>query len=155
MDPFLISLLGVVILINLQSFYFGFYRKTQLSLSLQKASFVITGILLIPFLVYALFSQAGSEQRLANFGIPIHPDFAYTIGIRNGYGDNPTWVYALKKDAKDVLSFYESSKLDPTWKLKEINPLYLLYVTDTKRIMIAHSRRYGRESVIITVSDKN
>jgi hypothetical protein len=154
LDPSLIALLIVLVLISAQAFYFGFYREAQPAAWLQQASFIVTITLLIPSLIYALYSQAGSTRRLEESGIPLHPDYAYSIGLNNGTGKNATWVFALRKDAEDVLSFYEPARMYPAWELKEANSLYVRYAASNRNVMIAHSKHYGKQSVIITMNEK-
>jgi hypothetical protein len=105
-DTSLILLLVFLIAVEIQAFYFGFVSPPRTGAWLQQASFVILSFLLIPLLVYVLYSQAAAASRLGKYGIEAHPAIDSSIGIGNGYGDNPTWIFELKSDGEDILEFY-------------------------------------------------
>ena len=93
MDSSLILLLIALIALNIQSYYFGWVRPPKVAAWLQQTSFIVLTFLLIPLLVYSLYSQSQAESRLEDYGIVPHPAIKNAVGIANGKGDNPIWLF--------------------------------------------------------------
>jgi hypothetical protein len=154
MDPDLIVTLLVLALINIQSFYFGFYRQPRTGAWLQQSSFVVLTFFLIPFLIYVLYLQSTSIDALENHGIKKHPAIKNAVGIGNGRGENPSWVFALHSNEDNVLEFYKSPNISTGWELIEENYLFSRYVSEDKQLTIAHKTSYDKETLIFTISDR-
>lgn len=116
MDSSLILTLVGLIALDIQSFYFGFLRPPRVLAWLQQASFVMLTFLLIPVLIYTLYSQSRAVDRLAFHGIEPHPAISNAVGIANGQGDSPIWVFKLQ-EIDNALDFYRNSSDSMAWKL--------------------------------------
>ncbi|NCF18602.1 MAG: hypothetical protein GWP63_10195 [Haliea sp.] len=154
MDTSLILLLVFLIAVEIQAFYFGFVSPPRTGAWLQQASFVILSFLLIPLLVYVLYSQAAAASRLGKYGIEAHPAIDSSIGIGNGYGDNPTWIFELKSDGEDILEFYRQDSSRDGWVLVEDNSLLLRFTRESKTMTIASRDSPDSKTLIIMIKSQ-
>jgi hypothetical protein len=114
---------------------------------LQQASFILLTFLLIPLLIYILYSQGGSINRLEKYGIKAHPKIQHVIGNGNGYGENPTWIFQLGSNEGNVLAFYKQLLFSSQWKLTEDTELYLRYTQEEKILTIAHRKSPSKDTL--------
>ncbi len=154
MDNSLIYLLIAFVLIDIQAYYFGYVNPPSVLAWLQKASFIVFTFMLIPLLVYVLYSQAGSVGRLEKHGIESHAAIQHAVGIANGQGENPTWVFQLNSDEKNVLAFYRQSLSSSSWKQTEDTGLYLRYALEGKTLTIAQRQSAIDNTLTIMIRTK-
>lgn len=119
---------------------------------LAQASFIITAFLLIPLVVFVLYNQATSIERLEAFGISPHPAIKHATGIVNGQGENPIWTFDVNDETQQILDYYRASLTNSRWEKFEDNYLYLRYRNAGQILMIASTRKAGVSSLIILVS---
>lgn len=154
MDDTLIFLLIGFVLIDIQAYYFGFISPPPILAWLQQACFTVFTFLLIPLLIYVLYSQAGSVGRLEQHGIESHPAIQHAIGIANGLGENPTWVFQLNSDEDNLLAFYKQSLSSAKWKLTEETELYLRYTLAEQTLTIAQRQSATDNTLTIMIRKK-
>ena len=154
MDNSLIYLLIGFVLIDIQAYYFGYINPPPVLAWLQKASFTVFTFLLIPLLVYVLYSQAGSVGRLEKHGIERHPAIQHAVCIANGIGENPTWVFQLDSDEENVLAFYKQLLSSSGWTLTEDMGLYLRYTQDGQALTIAQRNTATNNTLTIMIMRK-
>jgi hypothetical protein len=154
-DPTVQGLLVILLLIAGQSLWFGLVKPVAPLAWLQQTSFVITTFILIPLVVFVLYSQATATDRLEKIGIEAHPAIKHADGIGNGWGEHPIWVFSLEADAADVLDYYFRALADTQWQILENNGLYLRYRKQDQILMIAHKRRPGHNTLVISVTNES
>ena len=96
MDHTLIFLLIFSLALAVVSYYFGIHRPLPVGAWRSQSAFVVLTFMLIPILVYVLVDQSGAIGRLEGTGIRAHPGIKESVGIANGKGDNPTWVFEVQ-----------------------------------------------------------
>lgn len=149
MDTILIILLICFIIIDIQACYFGFIKPPRTAAWLQQSSFIVLTFLLIPLLIYILFSQAGSVNRLKEHGITPHPAIQNAIGAGNGFGEYPTWVFKINRTEENALAFYKQTLSSSDWELTEETELYLRYAHEDKILTIAHRKSPSKNTLTI------
>jgi hypothetical protein len=153
-DPAVLILLTGLLLIAAQAAWFGFINPVNTLAWLQQASFVVTAFMLIPLVLFVLYSQATSIDRLNAMGIKPHPAIRHAVGIANGRGENPVWVLSLNDEAVQILDFYRKAMANTQWRLSEDNDLYLRYRRAGQTLTIANKQQSGDDTLIISVTTK-
>lgn len=137
------------------SFYIGFVRPYRPGTYLSKAGFLIWLFLLAPFLTWALYQQHGSTERLENAGFRAHPATVEAVGLANGTGEKPTWLFKVKGDPETILEFYRSPETRPGWTLAAETPQLLAFVKGPNQMHIFVSESWGSNSVMYKLSPRS
>ena len=153
MDASLILLLVALIALNIQSYYFGWVRPPKVAAWLQQASFIVLTFLLIPLLVYSLYSQSQAESRLEDYGIVPHPAIKNAVGIANGRGDNPIWLFELE-DNEPALDFYRNLPESAPWDLSDDLGIQLIFTQQSRTLTIVQSGAPDRSTLAYMVSSR-
>ena len=77
-----------------------------------------------------------------------------SIGIGNGYGDNPTWIFELKSDGEDTLEFYRKDSNRDGWILVEDNDLLLRFMQGPRTMTIASRESPDRKTLTIMIKSQ-
>ena len=153
MDSSLIYLLIALVVLNIQSYYFGWVRPPRVGAWLQQASFIMLTFLLIPLLVYSLYSQSQAASRLANYGIAPHPAINNAVGIANGSGENPIWLFELKNN-ENALDYYRNMPNAAQWVLTEDLGIQLRFKRDASTLTIVQSGAPNRRNLAYMISNR-
>lgn len=148
----MLFLLTGLLLVAAQAAWFGFIKPVRVLAWLQQASFVFAFFILIPLVLFVLHGQATAVERLEAIGLKPHPAIRHTVGIANGRGENPTWIFSLDDGASKVLDFYRTVLLDTPWQNSEDNYLYLRYHKPGQTLTIANRQQLAGASLIISVT---
>jgi len=82
-----------------------------------RSGIVVFTFVLIPFLAIVLWSQSGSDDRLAELGITPYPGFVSSVGVATGTGTNPTWIYEVTEEEGTLLDFYKNPDNHQGWTI--------------------------------------
>ena len=137
------------------SYYLGFVRPYRPGTYLSKAGFLIWLFLLAPFLIYVLYQQQGSVKRLEGKGFRAHPAIVEAIGMANGAGEKPTWLFKVKGDPETILDFYRSPETRPGWTLAAETPQLLAFVNGPNQMHIFATKEWGSTSVMFKLSARS
>jgi hypothetical protein len=144
----MLYLLVFCIFLSIQGYYFGFIRPPAVLAWLSQATFVTSTFLLTPFLVFALVNQAGAIERLEETGLQPHPGIIESVGIANGQGDQPTWVFAVRANSRDIREFYTSTANIGDWSFEGDDGLYMRFTKDGMEMKIAHQDGHTSDTLI-------
>ena len=134
------------------SFAIGFLRPQRPGTWLSKAGFIIWLFLLAPFLTYVLYQQQGSVDRLEATGFTAYPGIEEAVGMANGAGEEPTWLFKVEGDPDSILEYYRSPETRTGWSLVAETPQLLSLVQGQKRMDIFASKGWGRTSLMYKLS---
>ena len=153
MDFSLILLLIALVALNIQAYYFGWLRPPTVLAWLQQSSFIVLTFLLIPLLIYALYSQSQALNRLERHGIVPHPAIKNAVGIANGRGENPIWLFELNNNA-NALDFYRNLMQSGQWKLSDDLGIQLRFTGDKNTLTIMQSGAPDRSTLAFMISSR-
>ena len=136
------------------SFLIGFMRPQRPGTWLSKAGFIIWLFLLAPFLTYVLYQQHGSVEKLEQTGFTAHPATVEAVGLANGAGENPTWLFKIDATPDEVLDFYNVPESHPGWALVAKTPKLLMFRKGEKKMDIFASKGWGDTSVMYKLTDR-
>jgi hypothetical protein len=136
------------------SFYLGFLRPPRPGTYLSKAGFIIWLFLLAPFLTWVLFQQHGSIERLEQAGFVAHPAIEESVGIANGVGSTPTWLFKVDEEPDTILQFYRSPDTHNDWKLAAETPALLTFFREGKRMDVLASKGWSDTSLMFKLTDR-
>lgn len=151
-DSFLLMLIFSLVL-SLQGYYFGFYRPLTMAPWLAQSTFVSATFLLMPFLVFVLVAQSGAIERLENVGIRPHPGIEESVGIANGTGDNPTWVFAVQASSDEIHEFYGTADTTGEWSFQSLDGIYLRFRKDDRVLKIAFREGWSSNTLVYMTED--
>jgi hypothetical protein len=147
MEYSLLFLLIFSLLLALQGYYFGFYRPLPVAAWLAQSAFVIATFMLVPILAYLLVEQSGAIKRLENTGIQPYPGIKESVGIANGRGDNPTWMFEVQASSAEINEFYRTTENTGDWSFQGDDGIYLRFRRNDQVLKIAF--RDGHSSGIL------
>lgn len=153
MQTSLFLLLIFSLFLSLQGYYFGFYRPPKVSAWLAQSTFVIATFMLMPILVYVLVTQSGAIDRLENTGIRPFPGIKESVGIANGRGDNPTWVFGVQASSDEIREFYGSAENTGDWSFEGDDGIYLRFRQNNKVMKIAFRDNWSSHTLIYIIED--
>jgi hypothetical protein len=136
------------------SFYIGFVRPPRVLAWLSKAGFIIWLFLLSPILGYVLYQQSGSIDRLESTGFVAHPDIEESVGIANGVGENPIWLFKINSDGTDILEYYRSPDSRPGWEMSGGNEMVLMFKRERQRMAVAVRKGWSDSSLMFSLSEE-
>ena len=151
MDSSLTLLLLALVALDIQAYYFGWHRPPKALAWLQQASFIVLSFLLVPLLVYTLYSQSQALNRLERHGIAPHPAIKNAVGIANGSGENPIWLFKLSNN-ENALDYYRNLPDTAQWRLVEDLGVQLRFTSDTSTLTIVQSVTSGRDTLAFMIS---
>jgi hypothetical protein len=154
MQSSLIFLLIVFIALSLLGYYYGFFRPTVVAAWLSQASFMISTFMMIPILVYVLVSQSGAIERLENTGIRPYPGITESVGLGNGQGDNPTWIFEVRASSGEIREFYSSAQNTGDWAFQGDDGIFLRFRKNDQVLKIAY-REDGSSDAIIYIIESS
>ena len=153
MQSSLIFLLIFSLLLALQGYYFGFYRPPPVLAWLAQSAFVIATFMLVPILVYVLIMQSGAIGRLQVAGIRPYPGIQESIGIANGKGDNPTWMFEVQASSAEINEFYRTAENIGDWSFHSDDGIYLRFRRNDKVMKIAFRDGHSSDTLIYIIED--
>lgn len=153
MDKSLIFLLVLSLVLALQGYYFGIHRPLRVLAWLAQSTFVIATFMLIPILVYVLVMQSGAVERLEKTGVRPYPGITQSVGIANGKGDNPTWIFEVQASSDAIREFYRSSKNTGDWSFQGDDGIYLRFRRNDRVMKIAFRDEYASDTLIYIIED--
>jgi hypothetical protein len=153
MQNSLLLLLIFSLVLSLQGYYFGFYRPLAVLSWLAQSTFVIATFLLIPILIYVLVTQAGAIERLENSGIRPFPGIKESVGIANGKGDNPTWVFEVQASSDEIREFYRSAENTGDWSFQGDDGINMRFSNNDRLLKIAYRDSGSSETLIYIIED--
>ena len=130
------------------SFYIGFMRPYRPGTYLSKAAFLLWLFLLAPFLTWVLYQQSGSIDRLEQTGFTAHPAIEESVGVANGVGSTPTWLFKVKGEPNAILQYYRSPDTRQGWKLVAETPALLTFVSGGKRMDVLAAKGWSDTSLM-------
>jgi hypothetical protein len=136
MQPGLLFLLRCLVLVAAVTGYFGFVRPPRLWPWHPQAACIVTTFLLIPFVSWLLFLQAGAPSRLSRLGVQPHPALTSSVGLAVGLGAHPTFLFRSAADPDALLSFYRLESGHFGWALVEDAPTSLILERGSERVII-------------------
>jgi len=134
------------------SFYLGFVRPPRVLAWQSKAAFLVFLFMLAPLLVYVLLTQSQAVERLEELGFSAHPGTIEAVGVANGVGENPVWLFKVEDDGERVLDFYRKPGSHPGWELKTDSGNMLIFRQGGRRVTIAAGKRGGVTSLMFSHS---
>ena len=153
MQNSLLLLLIFSLVLSLQGYYFGFYRPLAVLSWLAQSTFVIATFLLIPILIYVLVTQVGAIERLENTGIRPFPGIKESVGIANGKGDNPTWVFEVQASSDEIREFYRSAENTGDWSFQGDDGINMRFSNNDRLLKIAYRDSGSSETLIYIIED--
>jgi hypothetical protein len=153
MQNSLILLLIFSFVLSLQGYYFGIYKPLRVLPWLAQSTFVIATFLLMPTIVYVLVTQSGAIKRLENAGIQPFPGIKESVGIANGRGDNPTWIFEVQASSNEIREFYSSTENAGDWSFQSDDGIYLRFRRDDQVMKIAFQDDWSSDTIIYTIED--
>ena len=148
----LVLLLLFCLLMAGVSFYLGFIRPPRVVAWLSQAAFLVFTFMLAPILVYVLWQQGGAVERLEALGFAAHPSIVEAVGIANGVGERPVWLFRASDEAAAVLDFYRRGDKRRDWTLKTDGGSMLIFTRSGEKVTVAASQRGGHTSLMFSYS---
>jgi len=155
MQVSLLFLLAVAILLSVQGYYFGYVRPPVVLAWLQQATFIISTFLLVPVLVYVLLNQSGAVKRLAETGIRPYPRITESVGVANGFGENPTWVFEVDATVNEVREFYQAKANTGDWTLQNDAGVFLSFKKGEATMTIAYRQGVSGNTLIYLLKNNS
>ena len=154
MQPSIIALLIFCIAFAALSYYLGFKLPYYALQFLSQASFVVLSFMLIPFLVFALWTQSGEIERLRETGLIPHPSIRHSVGLTTALTESPTWVFAVDTSLESATEFYldETNRLG--WSILSSDSELLMLKRNYETMSIGLFKKRGDASIIYTLSYK-
>jgi len=148
----LIYLLLFSIIMSVLTFYIGFVRPPRVLAWLSQAAFLMWLFFLIPVLGYVLFQQNGAIERLESTGFATHPAITESVGIANGVGSNPTWLFKIEGDLRQIMDFYRSDDSHPGWEMKGGNDKVMIFEKGNEQMAVAARKGWSDSSIMFSLS---
>ena len=149
----LIILLVICIIIGSVGYYLGFYRPVRVMAWQPKAAFVVMAFILIPLLIFVLWSQHDAPNKVAHMGFKLHPSTMRSIGIP-GIGTNPSWAFEMKQGKEVVFDFYKDEKNRLGWELVFENKEMLVFNKKNRKMIVGFSEKEQVNKLIFLYSIK-
>ena len=135
------------------AFYFGFLRPAKTGAWQHQAALIIDLFLLVPIIGFVLFQQSGAIKRLELEGFSAHPSILESVGLTNGAGTEPEWVFEAAESSEEILDYYRASQSRPEWTLTTDSEVILILRRGEQRMTIAASDRSGYTSLMFRLSN--
>ena len=153
MQNSLILLLIFSFVLSLQGYYFGIYKPLRVLPWLAQSTFVIATFLLMPTIVYVLVTQSGAIKRLENAGIQPFPGIKESVGIANGRGDNPTWIFEVQASSNEIREFYRSAENTGDWSFQGDDGSNMRFRKNDRLLKIAYRDSGSPDTLIYIIED--
>jgi hypothetical protein len=153
MENSLLYLLIFSLALALQGYYFGIYRPLPALAWLAQSAFVIATFMLMPILVYVLVEQSGAIKRLESTGIQPYPGIKESVGIANGKGDNPTWMFEVQASSAEINEFYRATENTGDWSFQGDDGIFLRFRRNDQVMKIAFRDGYSSDTLIYMIED--
>ena len=153
MQNSLLLLLILSLALSLQGYYFGFYRPLRVLPWLAQSTFVIATFMLMPILIYVLVMQSGAIERLENVGIRPYPGIKESVGIANGKGNNPTWIFKVQASSAKINEFYRSKENTGDWSFHGDDGSFLRFWRNDQVMKIAFRDGYSSDTLIYIIEN--
>ena len=135
------------------AFYFGFLRPTKTGAWQHQAAFIVDILMLVPIISFVLFQQSGAIERLELEGFSAHSSIVESVGITNGTGAEPEWVFEAADSAEKILDYYRAPQSRPEWELTTDSKVMLILKRGEQRMTIGASDRSGYTSLMFRLSN--
>ena len=89
----------------------------------------------------------GAIKRLENTGIQPYPGIKESVGIANGRGDNPTWMFEVQASSAEINEFYRTTENTGDWSFQGDVGIHLRFRRNDQVLKIAF--RDGHSSGIL------
>ena len=120
---------------------------------LAQSTFVITTFMLMPTLIYVLVIQSGAIERLENMGIRPYPGIKESVGVANGRGDNPTWIFEVQANGDEIRQFYSSAENTGDWSFQGDDGIYLRFRRNDQVMKIAFRDNWSSDTLIYIIEE--
>jgi hypothetical protein len=115
-----------------------------------QASFLVSLLLILPFLGGVLVAQSRAPDRLRALGVEPHPEVRHVVGWAMGIGARPVWMFRANGEPGALLDHYLHPSTRPGWELLSHTPgLELLLEREEMRLWIT-ARQDGRRGASLT-----
>ena len=152
MQTSLIYLLIFCLLMAGITFYIGFIRPPRALAWLAKAGFLMWLFFLVPTLGYVLYQQSGAIERLESTGIAVHPAISDSIGVANGTGKEPTWLFSIEGDLKEIMAFYRTEDSHPGWTMAGGNETVIILEKGKTKMAIAVRKGWSERTIMFRMT---
>jgi hypothetical protein len=136
-----------------QGYYYGFVRPPKVLYWLQQSTFIISLFILTPLLSYVLYSQSGAKKRLEVIGLRPHPAIVESIGLGNGTGDNPVWVFKIDAEKNQVMDFYKTRDNIDGWIMTLEHDFIMMFERGSQRMMIAYREGWNSKTLAFNLNE--
>ena len=136
------------------TFYIGYIRPPRVLAWLAQAAFLMWLFVLTPVLGYVLYQQNGAMDRLEQTGFAAHPSIAESVGIANGLGSEPTWLFKVEGDLKEIMDFYRLADSHPGWEMNGGNDKILIFEKGSEQKAIAVREGWSDNSIMFSMSKR-
>ena len=134
------------------TFYIGFIRPPKVMAWLAQAAFLMWMFLLTPVLGYVLYQQSGAIDRLESTGFKAHPAIIESVGIANGLGAEPTWLFKIEDDLMEIMDFYRLAESHPGWEMLGESKTVLTFERGSERMTLAGRKGWSDSSLMFSMS---
>ena len=154
MQPSIIAILMFFIAFAILCYYLGFIRPPDIFDWMAQGCFIFSAFLMIPFLVYALWTQAGEKDRLQETDIVPHPDILHVVGLTVSLTETPTWVFAVDSSLESATEFYSDENNRPGWAISSDDPEILMLKRNDETMTISVTNTRGDANIIYMLNSK-
>ena len=100
------------------------------------AGLVLILFILTPVVLFMLWNQSASVDRLNDIGFSAHPALRPSVGMATGIGENPVWVFAMDGDPRRIVQFYKQTDNHSGWQLVYEGQNLLVYEKEAQSLSI-------------------
>ena len=136
------------------TFYIGFIRPPKVLAWLSQSAFLMWLFFLTPVLGYVLYQQSGAIDRLESTGFAAHPAITEVVGFANGHGSEPTWLFVVEGDLKEVMEFFRREDSHPGWSTKGGNDKVMIFVKGDLQMAVAVREGWSDSSIMFSMSER-
>lgn len=129
---FLVAILALAALL----FYVFVVKQTPDAGGKGVAGLVLILFILTPVVLFMLWNQSASVDRLNDIGFSAHPALRPSVGMATGIGENPVWVFAMDGDPRRIVQFYKQTDNHSGWQLVYEGQNLLVYEKEAQSLSI-------------------
>ena len=110
--------------------------------------------MIIPFLIYALWSQTGEKDRLQETSIIPNPEIHSALGLTTSLKETPTWTFSVDPTLETVSEFYLDENNRPGWEILNNDSDQLVLQRDNETMSIFLYKQRSDASIIYMLRNK-
>ena len=129
---FLVAILALAALL----FYVVIVKRVPDAGGKGVAGLVLIVFILTPAVLFMLWNQSASYDRLNEIGFRPHPALRSSVGMATGIGENPVWVFAMDGDPRQIVQFYKQNDNHSGWQLVYEGQNLLVYEREAQSLSI-------------------